>query len=101
MTAATKHKIQLVDPTGADPGPSPMMLSNRPDDLRGKRVGLLDNSKANSDLILRAISEILKDEYEFADVFHVKKHSASLPPKPELMAELHRRADVVITGIGD
>ena len=101
MTAATPYKIQMVDPTGADPGPNPMMLSSRPDDLRGKRVGLLDNSKANSDVILRAISEILNDEYEFADVFYIKKHSASLPPTPEVMAELHRHADVIITGIGD
>ena len=101
MTAATAHKIQLVDPTGADPGPNPLTLADRPADIRGKRLALLDNSKANSDIILRAIGDILNDEYEFADVFYVKKHSASLPPVPEVMAELHRNADLVITGIGD
>ena len=101
MATATPHKIQLVDPTGADPGPNPMALSDRPHDLRGKRLGLLDNSKANSDVLLRAISDILNDEYEFAEVFYIRKHSASLPPKPEVMAELHRHADVIITGIGD
>ena len=101
MTAATPQKIQLVDPTGADPGPNPMMLSDRPLDLRDKRLALLDNSKANSDLILRAISNILNDEFEFAEVFYIKKHSASLPPKPEVVAELHRHADVIVTGIGD
>ena len=101
MTTATTHKIQLVDPTGADPGPNPLTLADRPADIRGKRLGLLDNSKANSDVILRAISEILNNEFEFADVFYVKKHSASLPPKPEVMAELHRHSDLIITGIGD
>ena len=101
MTAATAQKIQLVDPTGCDPGPNPMMLTDRPLDLRGKRVGLLDNSKANSDVLLRSISDILNDEFEFSEVFYIKKHSASLPPKPEVMAELHRHADVIITGIGD
>ena len=101
MSTATPQKIQLVDPTGADPGPNPLSLANRPLDLRGKRLTLLDNSKANSDLILRGIGDILNDEYEFAEIFYIKKHSASLPPKPEVMAELHRHADLIITGIGD
>lgn len=101
MTTATSHKIQLVDPTGADPGPNPLTLADRPADIRGKRLALLDNSKANSDVILRAISDILNDEFEFSEVFYVKKHSASLPPKPEVMAELHRHADLIVTGIGD
>ena len=100
-TAAASPKVQLVDPTGADPGPNPLTLAARPADLRGQRLGLLDNSKANSDLILRAISDILSDEFEFSEILYVKKHSASLPPRPEIMAELHRHADLVITGIGD
>ena len=101
MTTATQHKIQLVDPTGADPGLRTLNLAPRPVDLRGKRLGLLDNSKANSDYILQTIARILNEEYEFADVFHVKKHSASLPPYPEIVADLHRHTDVVIAGIGD
>ncbi len=101
MTAPATHSIQLVDPTGADPGPNPLTLAGRPVDLRGKRLVLLDNSKANSDVIIRGISEILNDEFEFSDVLYLKKHSASLPPKPEIMEELHRHADLVITGIGD
>ena len=100
-TAAASPKVQLVDPTGADPGPNPLTLAARPPDLRGQRLALLDNSKANSDLILRAISDLLNDEFEFAEILYLKKHSASLPPRPEIMAELHRRADLVITGIGD
>ena len=76
----TSSLIQLVDPTGTDPGITPLDLSPRPTDLRGKRLGLLDNSKANSDVILHAIARILNEQYEFADVFYTKKHSASLPP---------------------
>ena len=100
-TVSTIASMKLVDPTGTDPGIVSWSLSPRPEDLRGKRVGLLDNSKANSDVVLRAIADILGSEFEFSDVFYVKKHSASLPPTPEVMAELHRNADLVITGIGD
>ena len=101
MTTLSGAMVQLVDPTGADPGLQNLNLAPRPVDLRGKRLGLLDNSKANSDYILQTIARILNEEYEFADVFHVKKHSASLPPYPEVVADLHRHADVVIAGIGD
>ena len=82
-------------------GETAMVMAPRPIDLRGKRLGLLDNSKANSDAILWAIARELDAEFEFADIFHVTKHSASLPPFPEVMADLHRNADFVIAGVGD
>jgi hypothetical protein len=97
----TTSAVQLVDPTGADPGLINLDLSPRPTDLRGKRLGLLDNSKANSDVILYAIARILNEQYEFSDIFYAKKHSASLPPVPEIVADLHRHADIVIAGVGD
>lgn len=101
MTVQTHPTIQLVDPTGADPGADTFVLSPRPADLHGKRLGLLDNSKANSDVILRAIADLLDQEFHFSDIFYAKKHSASLPPVSEVMADLHRHADVIITGVGD
>ncbi len=101
MTTANRPTVQLIDPTGFDPGETAMAMAPRPIDLRGKRLGLLDNSKANSDAILWAIARELDAEFEFADIFHVTKHSASLPPFPEVMADLHRNADFVIAGVGD
>ena len=95
------HRVRLVDPTGGDPGDQAFVLAPRLTTLRGKRVGLLDNSKANSEPILRTIAGILDAEFGLAEVVHLTKHSASLPPRPEIMEELHRRADVVITGVGD
>ena len=95
------QSISLVDPTGADLGMTSLNLSPRPVDLKGKRLGLLDNSKANSDIILNAIAEVLNQQYEFADIFYVQKHSACLPPVPEILADLHRNCDVVIAGVGD
>ena len=93
--------VQLVDPTGFDPGVAPPVMAARPIDLRGGRLGLLDNSKANADAILWAIANALNDEFEFADIFYARKHSSSLPPHPEVLADLHRNADFVIAGVGD
>ena len=101
MAILTRTTVQLVDPTGTDPGEHPFSLATRPVDLRGKRLGLMDNSKANSEVILHAIARILDQQFGFADTFYTKKHSASLPPHPEVMIDLHRHADIVITGIGD
>ena len=101
MSGPSGTKFRLVDPTGIDPGVRPLTLAPRPVDLRGKRLGLLDNSKANSDVILLAIARILTEEFEFADVFYTKKHSASLPPRPKILEDLHRHADIVIAGVGD
>ena len=96
-----RSKTRLVDPTGGDPGIRPLDLAPRPKTLRGARLGLLDNSKKNSDVILHGIARILNEEFEFADIFYTKKHSGAMPPHPEVLTELHRNADVVITGIGD
>jgi hypothetical protein len=93
--------VRLVDPTGAHPGDRRFPLAPRPRDLRGKRVVLLDNSKANSEPILREIARILDDEFGLGEVVHLTKHSASLPPSPELLAQVRRCADVVIAGVGD
>ena len=101
MAVSTHPTIQLIDPTGADPGGQTFTLAPRPADLQGKRLGLLDNSKANSDVVLHTIAQLLDEEFHFADIFYAKKHSASLPPYPEVLADLHRHADLIITGVGD
>ena len=93
--------VRLIDPTGFDPGAAPLLMAARPVDLRGGRLGLLDNSKANSDAILWAIARLLDDEFEFANIYYARKHNASLPPHPETLADLHRNADFVIAGVGD
>lgn len=98
---STIRTIRLVDPTGGEDGPRGFTLAPRPRNLRGKRLGLLDNSKSGSEAILRGIANLLDREFQWADVFHITKHSASLPPKPEVLAALHRHSDVVIVGVGD
>ena len=62
MARLDLSEVLLVDPTGEAPDSQSLNLAPRPTDLRGKRLGLLDNSKANSDVILRAIKpDVLAD----------------------------------------
>ena len=97
----TTPTIRLIDPTGGATPAGAFALAPRPAELRGKRLGLLDNSKSGSEPILRAIAALLGEEFRWAEVFYARKHSASLPPKPEVMEALHRHCDLVVTGVGD
>jgi len=73
----------------------------RPASLAGKVVGILDNGKAKSDLLLREIQNLLRSEAGVADVVMVRKPSAYRPAPDEQLDDLARRADAVIAGIGD
>lgn len=99
MTAISERRLRLVDPTG---GPAPkhaLRLTPRPERLDGLRLGLLDNSKPNSDVFLRDLAAALGSR--FADTVLLRKGGASHPPEPEIVDELRRRCDVVVTGVGD
>jgi len=69
--------------------------------LAGKVVGMLDNGKAKSDLLLREIQNLLRSETGVADVVMVRKPSAYRPAPDEQLDDLAWRADAVIAGIGD
>ena len=73
----------------------------RPTSLKGKVIGILDNGKTKSDLLLREIQHLLRSEANVADVVMVRKPSAYRPAPDEQLDDLARRADAVIAGIGD
>ena len=95
------RNMQLVNPTGLDMDPGEFYLTPRPKDLKGKTVGLLENTKANSDKVLKELGGMLNSEYEFKDVLYFSKHSAGLPTKPEVINEILEKCDVLVVGIGD
>ena len=100
-TEVQVREMVLVDPTGVPMPASTPKLAPRPKEFRDKVLGLMQNSKPNSDKVLAELGNILKQEMGFREVFMVSKHHASLPPKPEVVNELVQRADVVVTGVGD
>lgn len=73
----------------------------RPPSLLGKVIGVLDNGKIKSDLLLREIQDLIRSETGVADVLVLRKPSAYRPAPDEQLDDLARRADAVIAGIGD
>ena len=97
----TVRNMRLVNPRGTDLASGEFHLNERPANLSGKTLGLLENHKANSDKVLLELAEILKKKHDIKDVVFLSKHSASLPTKPETVQQLLDKVDVLITGIGD
>ena len=69
--------------------------------LSGKVVGFIDNAKPNFGLLADDLGALLVSKYGAARVVTRRKPSASVPARPEVIAELAGVCDVVITGSGD
>ena len=97
----TVGNLRLVNPQGTDLDQGSFDLNARPQSLAGKTLGLLENSKANSDKVLRNLGQILTEKHGLKEVVYLSKHSASLPTKPEVVQQMLDKVDVLITGVGD
>ena len=70
-------------------------------DLRGKVVGLLDNSKPNADKLEERFEQLLRERFGVAGVVRRRKITAQQgAPKPYL-DELAAQADFILSGLGD
>jgi len=65
------------------------------------RLGLLDNSKANSDHLLSRIAELVKQEFNVSNVVSQRKPRASSPAVSSVIETLARDADIVVSAMAD
>ena len=65
----TVRLVRLLDPT-AKPRDDAKPLAQRHTDLRGKRIGILDNTKANADILMLRLAELLRQQYGATEVVH-------------------------------
>jgi hypothetical protein len=92
--------LEILDPT-VEPRRQPLTFVARPDSLAGKRVGLVENTKYNSDKLLIRIGEILKSEYGASETRMFRKHNSSVPAHEEIIQEVRKTCDVIVAGVGD
>lgn len=91
---------ELMTPFGAD-GTTRIQLAPRPASLKGLRLGLLDNSKPNADVLLDAVLEELRDELQPIAVIRGRKPGAGVPGPESLLETLSAQCDAVIVAVGD
>lgn len=98
MTTANEHI--LVNPV-TQPVVAPFNGAPRLASLAGTRLGLIDDSKRNADVLLAELAEVLRTKYEISEVKWHRKPSASKPAEPEAIRELIESCDSVVIAIGD
>jgi hypothetical protein len=91
--------MNLLDPTIATQEEA-IDFAPRPVDLRGLRIGLIENTKKNAEEVLRKLAEKLAIKYGMTANVLVHKPQRA-PVKDSQIAELKGRADFAIAGIGD
>ena len=70
-------------------------------DLRGKVVGLLDNSKPNADKLGERFGELLRQKFGVAGVVKRRKITAQQGAPKQCLDELAAQADFILSGLGD
>lgn len=73
----------------------------RPVSLHGLKVGLVENTKFNSEVILRKIAARLEVQYQMTMVCLDHKRSSGHSISEEALTLLRQKADFVISGVGD
>lgn len=69
--------------------------------LKGKKVGLLNNSKPNVDLLYNYLAKWIQDRFQTGSVLRLMKANAAQPAPPGIVEKLSEEAQVVINAVGD
>ena len=77
------------------------LKSNRSLGSAGIRLGILDNSKANADHLLNLIVEGVKKEFKVDSVVIKRKPTSSRPATDQVLDDLAKEADLVISAMAD
>ncbi len=91
--------IAMMDPT-VQPAGAAVGLAERPPDLRGKRLVLMDNGKNNAKKLLEEVFAILEPELQPASIAW-RTVPTTLPASEELLDEIAAECDLVIQAVGD
>ena len=92
--------MQVYDPT-APTATAPQNLRRPLGDLTGKVVGFIDNAKPNFHHLVDDLAELLAARYGVKSVVKRAKRGASMPATAQVIDELARECDLVVTGSGD
>jgi hypothetical protein len=92
--------MQIYDPTTEVAGRH-IAYAPRPKSLAGLRIGLVDNTKHNSDQLLLRIAGLLERDHGAKTHIIRKKKSAGAAPHAEIVEEFRANCDIIVAGIGD
>ena len=86
---------------GRKRSPRSFSYAPRPRSLNGLRLGLVENTKFNSDVLLLKIAQRLHERYGTTMVHLDRKKSSGHSVSDETLARFQHQADLVLAGVGD
>ena len=92
--------ITVYNPS-SKPAPKVLHSASRNGSLKGGVLGIIDNSKPNSDTVLKRLAEKLKNRFEIEEMIWSRKPTASLPIAEDEVQKLVKKCDFVLAGVGD
>jgi hypothetical protein len=96
-----KQTVRLVIPYAPPPAGAAAADNRRAVSAAGIRLGVLDNSKGNADHLLKMVVEGVRREITLASVVTLRKPYVSMAAPSEVLQQLAREADVVISAMAD
>ena len=100
MKDGTVKMHTLVDPT-TQPRGTEFDGVARLGDIRGKRVGLIDDSKTNARELLEDLASVLDRRYGIRVESYHRKPTSSKPADPSVIKKMAADCDFAIVAIGD
>jgi hypothetical protein len=91
----------LLDPTGEGGRDTNTTLAPRPQSLTGLTVGLLDNTKPNGAVILRAVARELQERYGVREIRMFRKGYFGTPVEESVVNQMLHNCDFAVAAIGD
>ena len=91
----------LLDPTGDSGRDTNTSLAPRPQSLQGLTVGLLDNTKPNGAVILRAVGRELQERYGVREIRMFRKGYFGTPVEESVVNQMLDNCDFAVAAIGD
>lgn len=92
--------VQIYDPT-TEASARRIAYVARPKSLAGLRIGLVDNTKHNSDQLLLRVAGLLEKEHGAKTHIIRRKTSSGAAPHAEIVEEYKANCDVIVAGVGD
>jgi hypothetical protein len=93
--------IEVLDPAGQVQQLAALQCNPVTMPLQGRRLGILDNSKPNFKRLATLVAERLRADEIAVDIAYFRKENPAVGASPELLDQIARSADLVITGSAD
>ncbi len=93
--------MNLFDPTMPPSDKDKIAWAPRPKTLEGLRVGLVENTKYNSETLLKKVAERLAGQHQMTMVHLAHKQSAGHGVDEQDITKFKTEADFVVAGVGD